>query len=207
MGKYYSPFFKMTKRSPEAELKINIKQNTLEAKVLEFLKNSGNLILDASLPKKYYAYTGLWRQLFGLDLNTYQRHEKELKQTILSALRRLENKGLVVKIKAKKNRQWILNSQGKIIVNRLENSKLELPPEDGKLRIFIFDIPEKQRNNRDEIRVNLISFGYKILQKSVWIGKRPLPLGFLEEIKERGLWQDVHLFEIKEGSTLDDLEV
>lgn len=197
----------MTKRSPKVELKINIKRDTLEAKVLEFLKNAGNLILDASLPKKYYAYTGLWRQLFGLDLNAYQYHKKELKQTILSALRRLENKGLVVKIKTKKNRQWILNRQGKIIVNQLENSKFELPPEDGKLRIFIFDIPERRRNNRDKIRVDLISFGYKILQKSVWIGKRPLPLDFLEEIKEKGLWQNVHLFEIKEGGTLDDLEV
>ncbi|MGB9762547.1 MAG: CRISPR-associated endonuclease Cas2 [Minisyncoccia bacterium] len=199
----------MTK--PHFKLKIdeiNIKQNTFESKVLEFLKEAGYLILDASFPKKYYAYTGLWRELFGLDLTAYQRYKKELERTILSALQRLEDKDLVIKIKSKeKKRYWLLTNQGKKVITQLDNLKLELPPEDNQLRIFVFDIPEKQRKIRDELRINLISFGYKMLQKSVWIGKRPLPLEFFKEIKEMGLWQNVHFFEIKEGGTLDDLEI
>lgn len=197
----------MTEKSPEVEFKINVKQNTREAKVLEFLKETGYLLLDASFPKRYYAYTGLWRQLFGLNLTDYERHKKEWKQMICFTLRRLEEKGLVKKIKESKNSRWLLNSQGEMVLSQLLNFRIELPAEDGKWRIFIFDIPEKRKRDRDEIRMNLIKFGYKMLQKSVWIGKRPLPLGFLEEIKERGLWQDVHLFEIKEGGTLDDLEI
>ncbi|MGC8881141.1 MAG: CRISPR-associated endonuclease Cas2 [Minisyncoccia bacterium] len=196
------PHFKLKKDE------INIKQNTFESKVLEFLKEAGYLILDASFPKKYYAYTGLWRELFGLDLTAYQRYKKELERTILSALQRLEDKDLVIKIKSKeKKRYWLLTNQGKKVITQLDNLKLELPPEDNQLRIFVFDIPEKQRKIRDELRINLISFGYKMLQKSVWIGKRPLPLEFFKEIKEMGLWQNVHFFEIKEGGTLDDLEI
>jgi len=197
----------MTKRSPTVELKINVRQDTFEAKILEFLEKNGYLILDAFFPRKYKAYTGLGRQLFGLDLTPSQRHQEKLKQTIISALQRLKEKGLIKKIENKKERRWILNNRGRAVVNQLISSKPKLPPEDGRVRIFMFDIPEKQRVFRDEIRIELVSFGYKILQKSVWIGKRPLPLDFLEEIKERGLWQYVHLFEVKESGTLDDIAI
>lgn len=194
-------------KNSKVEFKINVKPNTLEAKVLKWLEETGYLLLDAAFPKKYKAYCDLWRSLFGLDLTQYERYEKKWKRMIYSALARLEEKELITKTKKAKHYCWLLNSRGEKIINQLNNYSDQLTEEDDKIRFFIFDIPEKQRKNRNVIRSNLISFGYKMLQKSVWVGKRPLPRDFLEEIKEMGLWSNIHLFEAKEGGTLDDLEI
>ena len=40
---------------------------------------------------------------------------------------------------------------------------------DGRWRIFIFDIPESKRFDRDSIRYALISIGFMRLQDSVWV--------------------------------------
>ena len=196
----------MVSESPKVDFKINVKKNTYEAKVLEFLKETGYLLLDASLPKRYKAYSALWRKLFGLDLSKYERYQKKWKRMINSTLERLEEKGLIKKTKESKNSCWLLNDRGEVVVGQLMNFKIKLPEKDGRLRIFIYDISEGRRRDRNEIRIDLIGFGYKMLQKSVWIGKRPLPVSFLEEIKGKGLWRNVHLFEVKEGGTLDDLD-
>jgi hypothetical protein len=45
-----------------------------------------------------------------------------------------------------------------------------------------------------------------MLQKSVWIGKRPLPEYFLEMLRERELFEYFHIFEIKESGTLRNLD-
>lgn len=40
---------------------------------------------------------------------------------------------------------------------------------DGKWRVVIFDIKEKHRKIRDELRIELTEIGFKQLQQSVWI--------------------------------------
>jgi CRISPR-associated endonuclease Cas2 len=40
---------------------------------------------------------------------------------------------------------------------------------DGKWRILIFDIKEKRRSTRDQLRISLVSIGFKRLQNSVWV--------------------------------------
>ena len=40
---------------------------------------------------------------------------------------------------------------------------------DGKWRVLIFDIPEKRKNIREQIRYTLVSVGFMRLQDSVWI--------------------------------------
>jgi len=44
---------------------------------------------------------------------------------------------------------------------------------DGKLRIVIFDIPEKLRVRRNAFRRHLVELGFKMKQKSVWLSKLP----------------------------------
>lgn len=197
----------MITKTPRVKLKIDVRENTKEAKILKFLKKTGYIILNSFFTKRRKAYTWLGRELLGLDLTDYERYQNKLKRMIISTLERLKEKGLVTQIKEPRKRCWVLNSKGKIVIEKLINNKNNLPQEDGKLRIFIFDISEKKRHERDEIRMNLISFGYKMLQKSVWIGKRPLPTSFLKEIKDKGLWQGIQFFEVKELGTLEDLEI
>jgi CRISPR-associated endonuclease Cas2 len=40
---------------------------------------------------------------------------------------------------------------------------------DGRWRVLIFDIPEKRKRIRDRVRHELVSVGFKLLQRSVWV--------------------------------------
>ena len=40
---------------------------------------------------------------------------------------------------------------------------------DGKWRVLIFDIPERRRGTREQIRRTLLNLGFKRLQDSVWV--------------------------------------
>lgn len=51
---------------------------------------------------------------------------------------------------------------------------------DGKWRVLIFDIPERQRYKRDDLRYKLCDLGLKQLQESVWITPYPLPDEFTD---------------------------
>lgn len=47
------------------------------------------------------------------------------------------------------------------------------PTWDGKWRMVMFDINEKNRGRRDQLRTMLQSFGFRQLQKSVWVYPYP----------------------------------
>lgn len=46
---------------------------------------------------------------------------------------------------------------------------------DGKWRLLIFDIPEKKRHKRDSFRELLNNYGFKELQRSVWVTPYKIP--------------------------------
>jgi len=51
---------------------------------------------------------------------------------------------------------------------------------DGRWRILIFDIPEKEKYKREALRVQLLGLGFKQLQRSVWVTPYPPPDSFSE---------------------------
>jgi CRISPR-associated endonuclease Cas2 len=75
----------------------------------------------------------------------------------------------------------------------LKKNKLK---EDGILRIVIFDIPEKDATKRRWLRRELLYLNYKMLQKSAWIGKTPIPQEFLQNIKILGLQKNINIFTV-----------
>jgi len=54
----------------------------------------------------------------------------------------------------------------------------------GKDLIVMYDVPSARKKERDWLRRQLISFGFEIIQKSVWVGPSPLPDDFLRYLKE-----------------------
>ena len=66
---------------------------------------------------------------------------------------------------------------------------------DGKWRIVIFDIPEQKRLIRDLFRRNLKKWGFKHLQKSVWISKKNVTEKLFSYIKDLGVEKWVWVFE------------
>ena len=116
-------------------------------------------------------------------------------------LSRLQKQKLITRQSGK----WSITNLGKKIIGESKfRQNSELPPEDGKARLFIFDIPERERKKRLWLRLELISYGYKLLQKSVWVGYRPLPEDFLRDLEDFKLKSHIHIFSIHHKSTLEE---
>ncbi len=132
------------------------------------------------------------------ELKTFWDYYDELKDLKENSARtilwRLEKRGLV----KKKERKYELTARGLNIVKIFREGKQPEEIWDGKWRIVMFDIPEKKRENRNWLRWQLLSFDYKQLQKSVFIGKQPLEEDFYEEILLRKLDQCVRLMTVGE---------
>lgn len=75
----------------------------------------------------------------------------------------------------------------------------------NSLIIIGFDVPEKQRRKRNWVRRVLIELGFKMLQKSVWIGKYKAPKEFLEDVKNLKMMDYLEIFSVGQSGTIRHL--
>lgn len=90
------------------------------------------------------------------------------KEYISSSASKMVRKGLI----RYNGKFYVLTSAGKQQLHRWElvNFKFNKPKKwDGKWRVVIFDIPDKKRRIRDQIRSLFKSAGLYLLQESVWV--------------------------------------
>ena len=137
-----------------------------------------------------------------------RRKEEEFiqkRRNLYSLLSYLKRDGLI----EKQNTFWGITPLGKAKLQRMKAQpkrgtyKREA---DDTLKIVIFDIPEKERWKRAWLRDALRNLGFKILQKSVWIGKKKLPQEFLEDLKKYNLLNYVEIFSVTKSGTLRSLK-
>lgn len=105
------------------------------------------------------SYSAQMRSLLNLPSNTKE-------SSLAAAIRRLRKRGLVEQEK---------NEEGKTILKLTTLGREFLGKDeawDGKYRIIIWDIPEKKRVIRNLFRRRLKEWGFKNLQRSVWISKK-----------------------------------
>jgi len=91
------------------------------------------------------------------------------KESISRARIKLLRDGLLSK---DKNGYLILTKAGRVELARkqLAQYKIEKPRKwDGRWRMIIFDIPERRRKTRDQIRHTLSNIGFFRLQDSIWV--------------------------------------
>ena len=161
--------------------------------VLKTVGEMGIATLDSFFPKKY-PQARLWRQLLSLD-SDYQFK----RQTFSVIFTRLQKQGLV----ERKNNKWGITNLGKKFIKNMKTADVfDLPQKDGILRLVIFDVPERERRRRDWLRLELIACDFKLLQKSVWMGERPLPQEFLENLEEMNLLPHIHIFTVYKRGTI-----
>lgn len=65
--------------------------------------------------------------------------------------------------------------------------------------IIAFDIPKDKKESRYWLRAELLGLGFKMMQKSVWLGPAPLPKEALEHLKTLDLLPHLKFFEVKEA--------
>lgn len=171
-----------------------IRRPSIAALILRKLKEVGYGTIGAFFPAKY-PEARMWRDILGLD-----KSYKFSKQTFNSTLQRLQRQKLI----ARNVKGWYLTDLGRKFIQKVNyNSKACLPPEDGIVRLILFDVPERERRKRLWLRIELANCGYEMLQKSVWLGRRPLPQDFFETLEELGLRQFVHIVSIERAGTLN----
>lgn len=136
--------------------------------------------------------TGIF--LYDFINNTYQYaygSPNLNKYELYHIVQRLKEKGWVETIK----------NEGKVIVKLTNKGKNQLaiekalvnPKWDGKYRVVIFDIPEKNRKIRNILRGRLKIWGFKYLQKSLWVSKKDITEPMREFIKELGMEKWVYV--------------
>ena len=93
---------------------------------------------------------------------------KRQREIIDTARKRLIRRGLL----EYKNGFVRVTEKGAAALQRLElrNYKIKKPKRwDKKWRVLIFDIPEKRKRTREQIRTTLVRIGFLHLQDSVWV--------------------------------------
>lgn len=159
------------------------------AYVLFALKEGAKGFLE-ELPDSYPGFR-LMKEMF--EVGRYKKGFN--KETIRTNLYRLRKQGLVAK--DAKEKVYYLTDKGEKFVAYIENRYSILKkPWDGKLRIVIFDIPEAQKHWREVVRKELILLQFQQLQKSVYVGKYPVPESLYEEIEEAGLGRYIFIFTV-----------
>ncbi len=141
----------------EEDVRKTIRRTRLQEAILVYIASGGKRGTSALVPE-------ILNSLLKLDIPSSAR-KGEVVRSIAS---RLTKKGLL----KFENKHYSLTQEGEEILEHWRRSdfKLTRPKRwDNKWRIVIFDIPEKKRAVRDEVRNIFVAAGFKKLQNSVWV--------------------------------------
>src|SRR3989344_9230322 len=141
----------------EEENRKVIRRTKIQEAVLLTIASGGRL--GAELIPRLVVET-----MLGLDLSPPSR-ANEVVRTVAS---RLQKKGLL----KFEGGHYSATTSGENVLDRWRRAdfKLTKPKKwDRKWRIIIFDIPERKKKIRDEIRKILTAAGFQRLQDSVWV--------------------------------------
>lgn len=136
-----------------------------------------------------------------LQEGTAKADLKRKQQDFYNIVYQLQRQGFIKKTKDRKLLLTILGREKyKKVQSRLPGRRYK-PQTDNSVKVVIFDIPEKERHKREWLRYQLRDLGFKMIQRSVWIGKKKLPQEFMEDIHGLKLLPYVEIFAItKTGS-------
>src|SRR3989344_8323539 len=103
-------------------------------------------------------------------------NRRNLYRNISQAITRLEHAGLVQVSGQYASRRVELTNKGHAVIETIRASEYRVPEPvfwDGKWRVVMFDIREKRRRARAQLRSLLVGAGFLRLQDSVWIHPYP----------------------------------
>ena len=129
-------------------------------------------------------------------------------QKFYSLLYYLKKQGLIEGKKDGRGSLWRIRPAG---IEKLSNikkrkifsvSSINYREEPDTLKIITFDIPTKDDRKRYWLRAVLKRIGFKMLQKSVWFGKKKIPESFMDDLRERGMIEYVHILSVNKAGSL-----
>ena|SRR3989338_857086 len=148
----------------ETEVKKRVRKENLKKILLGSVVAVGMLGVAVLAPNALQVL----RQLGLVERGQYGRNSNLSR----SLKRLLRNQLLKFETASSGKKYLMITEKGRRQLNILESRDfiLEKPKRwDGKWRVIIFDIKEKRRSARDQLRTTLHRIGFIKLQKSVWI--------------------------------------
>ena len=157
----------------------NFRLGSNKKRVLELLVMSATAGGTMSSSKQVYAWRALMRELKIEKEQQLRRAIKSLYESDLVDYSENEDGTITISVK----------KAGQLITKRKNLDHLEVarPKKwDGKWRIVLFDIPEKNKKAREALREKLRDLGFKEYQKSVFVHPYPCEdeIAFLREVFE-----------------------
>lgn len=186
-----------------------MKRGSKTEKVLEILVNGA--VITAELIDVCFNYHESYRRarsrLYGgTTASKLPKATFANQQQLYSLLNDLKNQGLVEKKSSQKGTLWKITAAGLEKFGLIRAKKLDYQPAiENKLKIIVFDVPEKERFKRLWLGEALKLFGFKRLQKSVWIGKNKIPEDFIKDLHKKGMMGYVHILEVSRAGTIREL--
>ena len=123
------------------------------------------------------------------------RLARKNRRSVQNALYKLKKKNLVTS----QDGSWELTKSGKkyaeerLLFGHINSPFAKNSPDK---QIISFDIPEEKRKMRDWLRTQLKMFGYRMIQRSLWIGPGPLPQTFKKRLAELGIKENIKVFQL-----------
>jgi len=152
------------------------------------------------------------RQAARAEKSVDREFQKRIRQDYCNLIYRLKKSGLIREEIENKKKFLFLTRKGKQEMSLLkEKSKNKLPDnfyqrdKGNRFIIVVFDVPEKEKRKREWLRSALKNMEFKIIQKSVWLGKNKIPQKFLLDLSKLNLIDFVEIFEITKGGSLKEV--
>lgn len=181
-------------------------------KILEILQAGTETTVDLfdilSSGSRKKAYRAMLHPETGFRFNTDWADAYRERQRFYSILNKLKNEGLVQKRPGSSRlSQWSLTGKGRARIRHGNQGGLASPSklrreEGSSLKIISFDIPERRRRERDQLRRSLAALGFTPLHRSVWVGQGTIPEHFLEDLQHVRLLSCIHILEVSKQGTI-----
>lgn len=188
-------------------------------KVLEFIEDSIQLADDiffiftlpfgTSFSRMDYLLEKKHEQIDRDQINRNIERKRE-RRRFDDFLYRLRKDGLVSEVNKKGKYFLKLTTKGRSILEKLKINYLPAVKyentKDETLKIIIFDIPEEERRKRAWLRSALKNLNFKMIQKSVWLGKVKLPREFIDDLERINILSYIEIFAITKTGSLRQLK-
>lgn len=136
------------------------------------------------------------------------RIDQAKRQRFYSLIYKLKRDGLVDLDKTATAYQ--LTQKGIGMISKLKDRlmrKKSYPKEiDSSVNIVTFDIPEKLRGYRNWLRNALRALGFRMLQRSVWIGKIKIPQELLTNLDQYKILDYIEIVSITKSGTIKNID-
>ncbi len=136
----------------------------------EIIKLSAKEVLMAfvDLTMPFFEASPIYRK----SAKLYRIDRADAKSDFLQKIHYLKRHGMIETFVENKKRFVEITDRGMARINQIQNDQIQiLRPEkwDGNWRVVIFDIPNKNKVNRDALRAKLIVLGFVKIQESVYV--------------------------------------